>query len=518
MRIFRAAYADGGGSGLSFAIRGVSTARIAAHAAAFVLCARAAHAAQTEPALSAIGILSTFGTRSADGTRKAVGESWLLFAIDDDAFERQAIDAGITATRGDVVFGEGIHAAADGQVANATGTFCVGRAFDTERFAIRLDGGTLHLRSELTIGATIAGCAGARIGCGAGLAAFAVAIFALGTIVVVVAFVARLGGGIARDALGAVFVGPTCATFDAAIEIDAERSVPAARRARRAAQFVRIAGSAKRRVVAIISSEAAVVSGLVHECSIALLAMVQIGKGWVAAQCLKKGGWREKREASVTQFYDGRLIRGPFEVGERADEIRHLERSMFADFQVLNFERIESRLLKRYLLRHAPNGKTHFGGPRENQILGRVCSEERKADRVVRVKPEMNGLVCEIPRDVEVPPQPYTERRGRVIHEEIASARFAGREHGVDEVTVTLLQTRRVVVGQVEQRANDRFIVVVLVEIGIRVRTEIRRVAEDEIGTRTRRKPRPGTKPRALARQRITHPLGDDHGRGHRSS
>ena len=63
LRIIDAAYACGRRRCLSLAIRRISTARITPHTAAFVLRARLTHAAQTKPAISAIGILTAFSTR-----------------------------------------------------------------------------------------------------------------------------------------------------------------------------------------------------------------------------------------------------------------------------------------------------------------------------------------------------------------------------------------------------------------------------------------------------------------------
>ena len=156
LRIFNAPHAFRRGCSLSPAIRSISATTIATQAATFVLRAGLANAAQTEATVSAIGILAAFRARRADRTRQTEWISRHLHAIDHHAVEREAIRATIATTRRRIVFGQCRHTATHGQIADATFALQIRRAFHTKRLTIRLERRAIHLRSELTIRATIA--------------------------------------------------------------------------------------------------------------------------------------------------------------------------------------------------------------------------------------------------------------------------------------------------------------------------------------------------------------------------
>lgn len=214
---------------LSFAIRRIPAARITTHTATFVARAGFAYAAQTIAAITAIAILPAFSACRSNRTRQTERIPRLRIAIDDNGFEREAIDAGITATRGRIVFRERVHASAYRQVANATFALRIGRAFHTKRVPIRLDRGAIHLRAELTIRTTIARRSCTRIRGIARLAIFAVALFPLGTIRIIIAFVALFRRWIARESIHAIQVRATTAARQVSIEVHAERRCSAAR-------------------------------------------------------------------------------------------------------------------------------------------------------------------------------------------------------------------------------------------------------------------------------------------------
>ncbi len=409
LRIIGTAHAFGRGSRLPLAIRRISAARVATHAAAFVFRTRRAHAAQAKRPVAAIGILTAFGTRRSDWARQTERETRLRRPVDHDGFDRKAIDAGITATRRDVVFRQLARATTHGQVANSTATFGIGRAFDTQRIAPRLDRRTLHLHAELPIGTAVAGSSRARIGRVARLAIFAVANFAFLTIRILIAFVARLRGRIAGESRTAILVGPTPSAFESAIEVHAERRISPARRTGGTTKLVRIARSAKRCIVAIIAIIAFIVARQVDVLPVALLANVQARVRRIAAQRLEKRRRWKQRESRFVELHDRRLVRRTLEVHESTNEIRHLQRRVLAYLHVKNLERVQASLLKCHLLRQTPDGKTHLRRTRDNQILSRIRAEKCQTYGVVRVKPEMNGLVCQVRRDVEITAQPRCE-------------------------------------------------------------------------------------------------------------
>lgn len=438
--------ACGRGCGLSLAIRRRSAATVATHAATFVAGARHTHAAQTECSITAIGVLPTFRARSPHRTRQTEGISRYRRSIDDDGFQSETIDARIAATRRRIVFRQCRHTSADGQVANATFAFRIGRAFDTQRIAVRLNRFALHLRAELAIRAAITRRSRARIRRRTGLAIFPVALFALLAIRIDLAFVARLRNGITCESTRAIGIRATPAAFQVAIQIDAKRRVAATRRTRGTTKLVRIARRTQCRVIAIIPRDATIVSRLIDQCPIALLANVQVREGRIATQRVEKCRRRKERKTRVAQFDDRRLVGRTLEVRERANEIRHLERRVFANFNVENLERVKPRLLKRYLLGDTPNGKTDFRRTRQNRIGCGIRSVKRQTDRVVRVKPEVNGLVCKVRRYVVITAKSHPERCRRVIDEKITPARLARGQYGINEITVTLLQACRIVV------------------------------------------------------------------------
>lgn len=156
LRVVDTRDASGRAGGLSFAIRRRSATAVAPHATAFVTSAQRARAAQTEGTVNAIGILSAFRACGTDRTRQTEWIPRYRHAIDDHGFERKAIDARIATTRGRIVFRQRGHAPADCQVADAAFAFRIGRAFDTQGFAIGLDGFAFHLRAELAVRAAIA--------------------------------------------------------------------------------------------------------------------------------------------------------------------------------------------------------------------------------------------------------------------------------------------------------------------------------------------------------------------------
>ena len=215
--------------GLSFAIRRVTTATVATRATTFVTCARVAYAAQTESAVAAIAVLAAFCTSSPDRTRQTEGITRHLHAIDDYAFERNAIDAGITAAVRRIVLRKRTHAATHGQIAHASFAFGIRRAFNAKRLTIGFNGRAFHLRSELTIRTTIARCACTRIRRRTRLTTLTVARFAFRTIRIVVAFIAGFRNRIACKTARAISIRPTSTAFDVAIQVYTERRVATAR-------------------------------------------------------------------------------------------------------------------------------------------------------------------------------------------------------------------------------------------------------------------------------------------------
>lgn len=513
--IIDASNACGRVRGLPLAIRRRSTATVATHAATFVARAWRTHAAQTESAIAAIGVLPALRARSPHRTRQTEGITRHRRPIDDNGFQSETVDARIAATRRRIVLGERLHASTDGQVANATFAFRIGRAFDAQWITVRLNGFALHLRAELTVRAAIAGRSRACIRRRTRLAVFPVALFPLGTIRIDLAFIARLRNGITCKSTRAIGIRATPAAFQVAIQIDAKWRIATTRRTRGTTKLVRIARRTQCRVIAIIPGDATIVSRLIDQCSIALLANVQVREGRIAAQRVEKCGRREERKTRVAQFDDRRLVGRTLEVRERTNEIRHLERRVFANFNVENLERVKPRLLKRYLFGDPPNGKTNFGWTSQNRIGCGIRPVKRQTDRIVRVKPEVNGLVCKVRGYVVITAKSHPERRRRVIDEKITPARLARGQYGINEITVTLLQTGRIVVRQIQQRANDGFDTIGFVRLHERIhRPRIgRRIEQSEIRRRTHRNGGSRAETRALTRQRVTHPLRNRHRR-----
>ena len=229
LRVIDAAHAFGRRRRLSLAIRRIASARIAAQTTAFVLRARLTHAAQTESAIAAIGVLTAFRARGPHRPRQTERESGHLHAVDDDAIEREAIDAGITTTDRRIVFRQSVHAAPDGQIANGPAALRIRRAFHTQWLPHRLDRRAFHLVAELTLRTAIARRARARIGCGARLTISTVARLAFRTIRIVIAFVASPRNGIAGKTARTVGIRSTSATRQFAIDVHTEWRLSTAR-------------------------------------------------------------------------------------------------------------------------------------------------------------------------------------------------------------------------------------------------------------------------------------------------
>jgi len=173
--------------------------------------------------------LAAFRASRSNRTRQAKWVTRNLGAIDDDAFERKAIDASVSAAYWGIVLRKGIHAPTHGQIAHAAFAFDVRRAFNAKRLAIRFNGLTIHLRAELTIRTTITRRPRARIRRRTRLTAFPVALFAFRTILVIIAFVARFRNRIARESSGTIGIRSTSTAFDVAIEVHAEWRVATTR-------------------------------------------------------------------------------------------------------------------------------------------------------------------------------------------------------------------------------------------------------------------------------------------------
>lgn len=94
-----------------------------------------------------------------------------------------------------------------------------------------------------------------------------------------------------------------------------------------------------------------------------MLALIDIGKGSRAAQGLKELSGRENGEAGNLKACAAHCIGGKLEIGERADEIRHFERRVLADFNIKDFDRIQARLGEIDFSRRAPGGKAQLGRP-----------------------------------------------------------------------------------------------------------------------------------------------------------
>ncbi len=411
LRVIDAAHAFGRRCRLSLAIRRIASARIAAQTAAFVLRARLTHAAQAESTIAAIGVLTAFRTCRSYRSRQTERESRHLRAIDDDGLESEAIDAGITTTDRRIVFRQSVHAAPDGQIANGPAALRIRRAFDAKRLPHRLDRCAFHLVAELTLRTTIARRARARIGCGTRLAIFAVARLAFRTIRIVITFVAGPRNGIAGKTTRTIGIRPTSATRQFAIDVHTERRLSTTRRTAGTTQRCRIAGRTQGCIIAIIPRQTPIVTRLVHERPVALLTHGQIGERRVSAERLEKRSRGKKREASVLQIDDRRLTRRDCRTNivERANEVRHFERRMLDDFHIKNFDRIQPWLFKGHLLGQAPRGGTYDRSVHQHGILYPRFPEKRQTHAIVRVKPEVDRLVHQIRRHVEIPAKTFRE-------------------------------------------------------------------------------------------------------------
>ena len=233
-----------------------------------------------------------------------------------------------------------------------------------------------------------------------------------------------------------------------------------------------------------------------------MLAYGQIGERRVSAERLEKRGGRKQLKPLVVQAQDRRVGRLSLEVRISTNKKRHFERGGLRDLDIENLDRIQAWLLKGHLLGQTPRWRTDYRRPRNDRILHARFSEKRQTHGIVRVKPEMDGLVRQVRSDVKITAKALAERLRTIIVVEIAPTDLAIRQHRVLEVAITqrIHPTGGVVVGQIEQCSDDRFIVVFHVEVRIDVRVVTSRVGQHEVRVRSRRKRCPGTESRTLPR------------------